>query len=162
MVCVRAGWRCFLRFWRAVNIPFSKLLLGEVSPTMPAGLLYLGAGVGMGSLLLGRRMLGIQGRDAFLTRRDLPFTVAMVVPDIAAPVLLMFGISYLQKAVGSHPFGGGRAFAAAWLVFCGHAARICVLWVEHSVLYQGAKSARRGKNKRLLFGRPLPRRGLCL
>ena len=31
----------------AANVPFSKLLLGAVKPTMMAALLYLGAGAGM-------------------------------------------------------------------------------------------------------------------
>ena len=31
----------------AINIPLSKLLLGQVSPTMIASFLYLGAGVGL-------------------------------------------------------------------------------------------------------------------
>ena len=30
----------------AINIPFSKLLLDQVDPTMMAAFLYLGAGVG--------------------------------------------------------------------------------------------------------------------
>ena len=31
----------------AINIPFSKLLLEQVDPTMMAAFLYLGAGVGL-------------------------------------------------------------------------------------------------------------------
>ena len=31
----------------AVNIPFSKLLLGSIEPTVMAALLYLGAGIGL-------------------------------------------------------------------------------------------------------------------
>lgn len=37
----------------AVSIPFSKLLLAQVSPTMLAAFLYIGAGVGMAAM--GRR-----------------------------------------------------------------------------------------------------------
>ncbi len=32
----------------ALNVPFSKILLKNVSPAMLAGFLYLGAGVGIG------------------------------------------------------------------------------------------------------------------
>ena len=31
----------------AINVPFSKMLLGQVEPTMMAAFLYLGAGLGM-------------------------------------------------------------------------------------------------------------------
>ena len=36
----------------AINIPFSKLLLNKISPTMLASYLYLGAGLGIGILFL--------------------------------------------------------------------------------------------------------------
>lgn len=77
----------------ALNAPFSKLLLRDVAPTVMAGLLYLGAGAGM--LLLGavRKGLGKGGGEARLTRKDLPYTIGMVVLDIAAPVLLMAGLT---------------------------------------------------------------------
>ena len=35
----------------ALNVPCSKLLLDKVSPTFMAGLLYLGAGIGVGMLM---------------------------------------------------------------------------------------------------------------
>ncbi len=82
----------------AVNAPFSKLLLGGVSPTMLAGLLYLGAGVGMGVLLLAKRLRGSLAQEAWLTGTDLPYTVAMVVLDIAAPIFLMLGIAATSPA----------------------------------------------------------------
>ncbi len=77
----------------AVNVPLSKLLMPQVSPTMLAGLLYLGAGIGMGVLMAVKRAVGAEDQAALLCRRDLPYTVSMVVLDIAAPVLLMFGIA---------------------------------------------------------------------
>lgn len=36
----------------AINIPFSKLLLSKIEPTMMASYLYLGAGIGVGLLYL--------------------------------------------------------------------------------------------------------------
>lgn len=36
----------------AINIPFSKLLLKTVTPTMLASYLYLGAGIGIGLVSL--------------------------------------------------------------------------------------------------------------
>ena len=76
----------------AVNAPFSKLLLFSVPPTLMAGFLYVGAGVGMAAIALTRRLRGKQGREMRLTRRELPWTVAMIALDIAAPICLMLGL----------------------------------------------------------------------
>lgn len=78
----------------ALNAPFSKLLLKSVAPTMLAALLYLGAGLGTGALRLIRR----SGGQKSLTRADLPYTLAMVVLDIAAPILLMTGLKSTAAA----------------------------------------------------------------
>lgn len=83
----------------AINIPLSKLLLQQIQETMLAALLYLGAGVGM--LLTGlvqRGVAGEQPQAAPLTRKELPYTVAMVLLDILAPILLMLGISRTSPA----------------------------------------------------------------
>ncbi len=82
----------------ALNVPFSKLLLVGISPSMLAGLLYLGAGIGVGFLMLGKKMLKIKTVEPRLTKADLPYTVAMVVLDIAAPIFLMYGITYTTAA----------------------------------------------------------------
>ena len=73
----------------AINVPLSKLLLRHVGPTTMAALLYLGAGLGIGLLSLGR-----QQRGEKLTKKDLPYVIGMIVLDIAAPILLMLGIRY--------------------------------------------------------------------
>lgn len=83
----------------AINIPLSKLLLQQVQETMLAALLYLGAGVGM--LLTGLIRRGVSHQKpqaAPLTRKELPYTVAMVLLDILAPILLMLGISRTSPA----------------------------------------------------------------
>ena len=82
----------------AINIPFSKLLTEYVSPTMMAGLLYLGAGVGM---LLYTSVSGLFGEKVVkepLTKKELPYTIAMVVLDIIAPILLMNGLVITSSA----------------------------------------------------------------
>lgn len=76
----------------ALNVPLSKQLLVTVAPSMQAGFLYLGAGVGMGVLLLMRRLCGKKSDAPHLAKSDLPYTIAMVVLDIAAPIFLMYGI----------------------------------------------------------------------
>lgn len=82
----------------AISIPVSKILLDFTSPTMLAAFLYLGAGVGM--FFYGIVLKAVKKDDAAepLTKKDLPYTVAMVVLDIAAPILLMFGISLSSAA----------------------------------------------------------------
>lgn len=76
----------------AINIPLSKLLLNHVQPTMMAALLYLGAGAG---LFFYGRLAGEGERGDSLTKKELPYTIGMILLDIAAPILLMLG---LQKA----------------------------------------------------------------
>lgn len=79
----------------ALSTPFSKVLLADIAPNMLAALLYLGAGAGMAVLEFARAMrgdkAGAQGRP--LERADVPYAVAMVALDIAAPLLLMAGLS---------------------------------------------------------------------
>ena len=85
----------------AVNIPLSKLLLRHASPTMMAAFLYLGAGGGLLLYQLVRRGLGRPAPTNPLTRKELPYTVAMVVLDIAAPILLMIGVARTTSATVS-------------------------------------------------------------
>ncbi len=84
----------------AVNVPLSKLLLdtGKLSPTMLAGFLYLGAGVGIGILMLVKKIRRKISDEKWLTKSDLPYTLAMVVLDIAAPIFLMLGIANTNSA----------------------------------------------------------------
>ena len=82
----------------AINIPFSKLLLMHVAPTMMAAFLYLGAGVG---LYLYGFITNEKERGAPLTKAELPFTLGMIVLDIAAPILLMLGLQRTNSANAS-------------------------------------------------------------
>lgn len=82
----------------AINIPLSKLLLIKVDTTMMAAFLYLGAGIGMLIFSAAGKLTGKQKKRELLTRKELPYTVAMVVLDIIAPVLLMAGISSTNSA----------------------------------------------------------------
>jgi len=74
----------------ALNVPLSKLLLKDVPAVLMAGFLYLGAGIGIGILYCFRRKH--EDKSERLTRKDLPYTVGMIVLDIAAPIFLMLGI----------------------------------------------------------------------
>lgn len=77
----------------AVNVPLSKLLLRHVAPTMMAALLYLGAGIGLTLYAVFEKKPGRSASREHLTKKELPYTVSMVVLDIAAPILLMAGIA---------------------------------------------------------------------
>lgn len=85
----------------AINAPLSKLLLDRVPPTLMAGLLYLGAGLGMGVIALCRKGRGQKPREAHLTRAELPYTLAMILLDIAAPICLLLGLSTTSAASAS-------------------------------------------------------------
>ncbi len=82
----------------ALNAPLSKLLLQEIAPTMMAALLYLGAGLGMALLALTRRAAGRPRRELHLSRRDLPYTIGMILLDILAPIFLMLGLQRTTAA----------------------------------------------------------------
>src|SRR6266567_7363914 len=73
------------------STPFAKLLLGEgISPWMLAGLLYLGSGIGLSIVHLGRR----GSAEAPLRRADLPWLALVVLSGgVVGPVLLMIGLT---------------------------------------------------------------------
>src|SRR5215208_4810538 len=52
------------------STPFAKLLLGVLDPWMLAGLLYLGSGLGLGALWIGRYFIGSALAEAPLRRPD--------------------------------------------------------------------------------------------
>lgn len=79
----------------ALNIPLSKLLLECVPPTMMAAFLYLGAGTG---LFFYDRVTGGKEKGKPLTKAELPYTLGMILLDIAAPILLMFGLRHTNAA----------------------------------------------------------------
>jgi len=85
----------------ALNAPVSKLLLRNAPPTMMAGFLYLGAGIGMGILGLIRSRTGQAKKEIRLARKDLPYTLGMIVLDIAAPIFLMIGLGQTTAANAS-------------------------------------------------------------
>ena len=77
----------------SLNAPFSKVLLADVPSTIMAGLLYLGAGIGMLFILIIRKILGIGKNEKALSKSDLSYTASMIALDIAAPISLMTGLA---------------------------------------------------------------------
>ncbi|HBP66418.1 MAG TPA: EamA family transporter [Desulfosporosinus sp.] len=84
------------------SAPISKLLLGEISPTLMASFLYLGSGIG---LYLQRYFRSSDKRfndEARLTKNDWPWLIAAVsVGGIAAPIVLMFSLKNTPASTAS-------------------------------------------------------------
>ena len=100
--------------------PFAKLLLGEVAPQLLAGLLYLGAGLGLAAVHFGRAALGIPAPEAPLRAVDLPWLAAVVgFGGVLGPLLLMLGLARTDAASGSLLLNleGLFTMGIAWLVF---------------------------------------------
>ena len=85
----------------AISSPLSKLLLDYMPPTIMAGFLYIGAGLGMGIIALVRKAGRIEKTEAKLTKSELPYTIAMIVLDIAAPIFLLLGLKSTTAANAS-------------------------------------------------------------
>lgn len=103
--------------------PFAKLLLDGTQAWLLAGLLYLGAGLGLGLYTLIRRTGGQAPREAPLSRADLPWLAAAIVAGgVIAPVLLMLGLELTTASSGSLLLNleGIATLALAALVFREH------------------------------------------
>lgn len=73
--------------------PISKLLLKEIPPTMMAAYLYLGAGIGMSIVGFFSHKRSKAKKELSLTKKQLPFILAMIGLDILAPIFLMIGLN---------------------------------------------------------------------
>lgn len=81
----------------ALSTPFSKFLMTQIPPSFMAGLLYLGAGLGMIPLCFVKNISSsISTRR--ITRQDLPYIFGMVSLDIAAPIFLMTALIKVSAA----------------------------------------------------------------
>lgn len=85
----------------AVNAPFSKILLDFMPPVLMAGFLYVGAGVGMVFIAFIRKIKKSEIKEAKLTRKELPYVIAMLVLDIIAPICLLVGLRTTTAANAS-------------------------------------------------------------
>lgn len=80
-----------------LSAPLAKVLLGEMSPWLLAGLLYLGSGIGLALTRLVRR-----SNEAGLGVTDLPWLAAAILAGgVVAPVLLMFGLAQSSASEAS-------------------------------------------------------------
>ncbi len=85
----------------AINSPLSKILLDYMPSTLMAGFLYLGAGLGMGAIALFRKIKRVDTGETGLSKAELPYTAAMILLDIAAPICLLLGLKSTTAASAS-------------------------------------------------------------
>ena len=85
----------------AVSSPFSKILLNEMPPTLMAGFLYLGAGIGMSLIAVSRKARQVETTEIHLSKAEMPYIVAMILLDIAAPICMLIGLNATTAANAS-------------------------------------------------------------
>jgi drug/metabolite transporter (DMT)-like permease len=102
------------------STPLTKPLLGAASPWLTAGLLYLGAGLGAGTLWLLQRWTHSAPVEVPLSRKDMPWLAgAIATGGVLAPVLLMFGLRETPATSASLLLNleGVFTLLLAWVVF---------------------------------------------
>lgn len=112
------------------SAPAARAFLDTVAPQMLAGLLYLGAGVGLAVVHILRGRLRPLAVEAPLRRTDMPWLVAIIIlGGVAGPLLMMLGLARTDAASGSLLLNleGVATFAIAWIVFRESADRRLIL-----------------------------------
>ena len=112
-----------------LSAPLAKLLLGEVSPVLLAGLLYLGAAAGLWLAHLVRP----RTEEAQLRRSDLPRLAGIVLAGgVLGPVSMLLGLGRVSALVGSLCLNLEAPFTVllAVLVFGEHLGRHATLGVS--------------------------------
>ena len=133
-----------------VSAPLAKLLLGDVSPWLLAGLLYCGSGLGLWTYRLVTRKEQVR-----LQRSDVaPLIGAVAAGGVVAPVLLMLGLSAMPASGASLLLNAEAVFTAvlAWVVFREHMDRRILLGMIAIVVGAGVLSVPYG----VQLGTPLP------
>jgi len=105
-----------------LSTPAAKLLLGAIDPTVLAGLLYCGAGLGVAILRRIRRFALVEARpsEVALSRRDVPYLAgAIVAGGVVGPVLLMAGLLRTDASAASLllTLEGVATALMAWFMF---------------------------------------------
>jgi drug/metabolite transporter (DMT)-like permease len=103
-----------------MSTPLAKLLVGSIPPLLLAGLLYVGAGLGLLVVLVVRRLLFPQQPIALPPRSALRWLAgAVVAGGIIGPVALMFGLTTTAASSASLLLNLEAVFTAllAWFLF---------------------------------------------
>jgi drug/metabolite transporter (DMT)-like permease len=99
------------------STPLAKLLVGQITPILLAGLLYLGSGLGLWLIRLARDRGLAPTR---LVAREWPWLVAAITSGgVLGPILLMYGLTRTSASSASLLLNLEAVFTAllAWLVF---------------------------------------------
>jgi drug/metabolite transporter (DMT)-like permease len=102
------------------STPLAKVLLGSTDPQLLAGLLYLGAGIGLAIGQASQSVLGIRASEAPLRQADISWLIAIVMfGGVIGPLFLMLGLARTSAASGSLLLNleGLATMAIAWVVF---------------------------------------------
>jgi len=109
------------------STPFAKLLVGELSPVLLAGLLYLGSGMGLALI----RLLRDRGwKPPGLALSEWPWLLgAILFGGVLGPVALLFGLTYTSGTTASLLLNLEAVLTAvlAWAIFKENADRRIVL-----------------------------------
>lgn len=100
------------------STPLAKALVGEMPPVLLAGLLYLGTGLGLMTMLAVRRLRG--GATQGIDRLGRPWLAAAIVfGGIVAPIALVVGLRQTTGAAAALLLNLEGLFTAAlaWFVF---------------------------------------------
>lgn len=109
------------------STPLAKLLVGNVSPVLLGGLLYLGSGVGLGLFRLARDK---GWKASGLQAGEWPWLLgAILFGGVLGPVALMYGLTAASGSVASLMLNLESVLTAllAWVVFKENADRRIVL-----------------------------------
>jgi drug/metabolite transporter (DMT)-like permease len=103
------------------STPLAKALLGGgFSPWLLAAILYLGSGLGLAAIAVGRRIFGGSRREAPLAGADWSWMALIVLSGgVAGPVLLMIGLATIPASSAALLLNleGLATMAIAWAVF---------------------------------------------
>lgn len=90
-------------FLFGASAPVAKLLLSGIEPTLLAGFLYLGSGIGLLLFRMVRKSAGgAREAEAKLSRADIPWLAAAILSGgVAAPVILLFSLRNTPAATAS-------------------------------------------------------------
>ena len=99
----------------ALCIPFAKLIENNISSVMMGAFLYLGAGFGLLLTVFFKHC----NSELSLTKREIPYSICMVILDICAIIFLMVGIAKTTGANASllGNFELAATAMAAFLIF---------------------------------------------
>src|SRR5262245_47051236 len=102
-----------------ITPPLSKLLLGVLHPFMLAGLLYLGAGIGL-AVYCFLRAVTLTAEEARMRSQDIPWAATPIgMGGVVGPVLLMFGLTLTTASSSALLLNleGLATMAIAWIIY---------------------------------------------